>query len=144
MTAAGADGGMPTWTWDLQLHKRLRHAYGDFLLDLVVRSCAQRLVLFGPSGAGKTLSLQLIAGLVQPDRGHVRVAGRTLYDSETGTRLTPQARRLAFVFQDYALFPHLTVRQNMAFSLALAKVDKVTAAAKVARAAEILALGLLH
>lgn len=115
MTTPGAAAELPRLTWDLRLHKRLHHAGGDFLLDLVVQSDAGRLVLFGPSGAGKTLSLQLIAGLVQPDQGHVRLAGRTLYDSEAGTRLTAQARRLAYVFQDYALFPHLTVRQNIAF-----------------------------
>ena len=62
MTTPGAAAELPRLTWDLRLHKRLRHAGGDFLLDLVVQSDAGRLVLFGPSGAGKTLSLQLIAG----------------------------------------------------------------------------------
>ena len=74
------------------------------------------MVLFGPSGAGKTQALKVMAGLVRADQGHVRVAGRTLYASSEGVDLSPQQRRLAYVFQDYALFPHLTVRQNIAFA----------------------------
>ena len=111
---AGPDR-LPDWTWDLQLHKSLRHAAGDFQLDLACQSNARRLALFGPSGAGKTLSLQLIAGLTVPDRGHARLDGKTLHDVKAGISLPPQARRLAYMFQDYALFPHLTVRQNIAF-----------------------------
>lgn len=73
--------------------------------------------LYGPSGSGKTLTLQAIAGLLKPDGGHVRINGRTLYDAAAGTSLPPRARRVGYLFQDYALFPHLTVRQNVAFGL---------------------------
>jgi molybdate transport system ATP-binding protein len=58
----------------------------------------------------------MLAGIVQPDHGHIRIAGRTLFDSARRIDLSPQQRRLAYVFQDYALFPHLTVRQNIAFA----------------------------
>jgi molybdate transport system ATP-binding protein len=103
-------------TWDITLHKLLRHRDSRFELDLCFRCAEQRVVLFGPSGAGKSLTLRMIAGIVAPDAGRVQVAGRLLFDSTAGVSLSPQDRRLALVFQDYALFPHLTVRQNIAFS----------------------------
>jgi molybdate transport system ATP-binding protein len=102
--------------WDIDIHKRLQHGGSSFTLDVAFRSAAPRLVLFGPSGAGKTQTLKVLAGLQRADRGHVRVAGRTLYAAAEGIDLTPQQRRLAYVFQDYALFPHLTVRQNIGFA----------------------------
>lgn len=73
--------------------------------------------LYGPSGSGKTLTLQAIAGLQRPTSGHVRLDGRTLYDSAQGIDLPPPERRIGYLFQDYALFPHLSVRQNVAFGL---------------------------
>lgn len=102
--------------WDIDFTKQLRHGDSTFDLRVAFQSSAQRLVLFGPSGAGKTQTLKVIAGLVRPDRGHIRVAGRTLFASAHGVNLSPQQRRLAYVFQDYALFPHLSVRQNIAFA----------------------------
>jgi molybdate transport system ATP-binding protein len=102
--------------WDIALGKLLRHGSSRFALNLQIQSDAPRLVLFGPSGAGKTQTLKMLAGIVQPDHGHIRIAGRTLFDSARRIDLSPQQRRLAYVFQDYALFPHLTVRQNIAFA----------------------------
>lgn len=102
--------------WDVTLRKQLRHDDSHFELDMRFASDAPRLVLFGPSGAGKTQTLRMLTGIVRPERGRVAIAGRVLYDSARGVDLTPQARRLAYVFQDYALFPHLTVRQNIAFA----------------------------
>jgi molybdate transport system ATP-binding protein len=103
-------------TWDLSL-KQLRTGVGPFTLEVGFRSAAQRLVLYGPSGAGKTQTLRMIAGITPPDSGWVRVAGRTLFDAAAGLNLSPQQRQVGYVFQDYALFPHLTVRQNIAFAL---------------------------
>jgi molybdate transport system ATP-binding protein len=103
--------------WDFALCKQLRHGERSFQLDMRCQSSAPRLVLFGPSGAGKTQTLKMLAGLVQPDAGHVRLQGDTLYDSGRGLNRTPQQRRLAYMFQDYALFPHLNVRQNIGFAL---------------------------
>lgn len=102
--------------WDVALRKQLRHGAGRFELDMCFTSAARRLVLYGPSGAGKTQALRLIAGITRPDAGRVAVAGVPLFDSAAGLSLTPQQRRLGVVFQDYALFPHLTVRQNIAFA----------------------------
>lgn len=103
--------------WDVELHRVLIHDHTRFVLDAAFASDAPRLVLYGPSGAGKTQTLKMIAGIARPDSGRVAVAGRTLYDSAAGMCLSPQERRLAYVFQDYALFPHLTVRQNIASGL---------------------------
>lgn len=102
--------------WDVTLGKQLRQGASRFVLDVRFASDARRVVLFGPSGAGKTQTLRMVAGIVTPDSGRVCVAGRTLYDAAAGIALSPQQRRLGYVFQDYALFPHLTVRQNIAFA----------------------------
>lgn len=104
-------------TWDMAIRKRLQGNGHPFELDLRLHSDARRLVLFGPSGAGKTLTLKAMAGLVRPDAGSVRIDGDTLFDRERGIDLPPQQRRLAYLFQEYALFPHLTVGQNIAFGL---------------------------
>jgi molybdate transport system ATP-binding protein len=102
--------------WDVSLRKQWHGDGTGFALDLQLTSPARNVVLFGPSGAGKTQALRMIAGITRPDAGRVVVEGRLLGDTATGVWLSPQARRLAFVFQDYALFPHLTVRQNIAFA----------------------------
>jgi molybdate transport system ATP-binding protein len=107
----------PSAAWDIALCKLLRHSDTHFALDVRFTSAAQRVVLHGPSGAGKTQTLRMIAGITTPDAGRVAVAGRVLCDTSAALALSPQQRRLAYMFQDYALFPHLTVRQNIAFAL---------------------------
>ncbi len=94
-------------------------------------------VLVGPSGCGKSTLLRMIAGLEHVTDGEIRIGERRVNE------LPPKERDIAMVFQNYALYPHMTVRENMAFSLALAKIDKATIESKVARAADILALGAL-
>jgi molybdate transport system ATP-binding protein len=73
--------------------------------------------LYGPSGAGKSLTFQAIAGLLHPTRGHVRLDGRTLFDSARRIDIPAPERRIGYLFQHYALFPHLSVRDNVAFGL---------------------------
>ena len=102
---------------DLALTKTMRSAQREFSLELEYASSSDCLVVLGPSGSGKSLLLQMIAGLLKPDSGHLKLAGRTLFDAQRGINLTPQQREVAFLFQSYALFPHLSVRQNVAFSL---------------------------
>ena len=94
-------------------------------------------VLVGPSGCGKSTLLRMIAGLEQISGGEIRIGNKRVND------VPPKERDIAMVFQNYALYPHMTVRENMAFSLELAKKDKATVDSKVGRAAEILALGAL-
>jgi len=107
---------MSTPLWDVHVQRRLEHAGQRFELDVRFASSSQRLVMFGPSGAGKSQTLMLMAGLAQPDQGHVRVSGQTLIDRAQRINVPARRRGLAYVFQDYALFPHLTVAQNLAFS----------------------------
>jgi molybdate transport system ATP-binding protein len=72
--------------------------------------------LYGPSGSGKTLTLDCIAGFVAPDAGRIMLDNRILFDAESGVRLRPQQRSIGYVFQNYALFPHMTLRENLAFA----------------------------
>ena len=102
--------------WDVHVDKVLRHGDARFELQMQFASSAPRLALFGPSGAGKTQTLKTLAGIQRADRGRVVIGGQTLYDSSARIALSPQQRRLGYMFQDYALFPHLTVRQNVAFA----------------------------
>jgi len=76
--------------------------------------------LFGHSGAGKTSLLDMVAGLLTPDAGHIIVAGRTLFDSAQGINLPPQHRACGYVFQDHRLFPHLNVEANLLYGHRLA------------------------
>ncbi|MRT29127.1 sulfate/molybdate ABC transporter ATP-binding protein [Herbaspirillum sp. CAH-3] len=108
---------------DLHLQKELRAADRVFSLDITLASNSQRIVLYGPSGSGKSLTLKAIAGLMRPDSGHIRIQGRTLFDSTQGIDVRVQERNVAYLFQDYALFPHLTVAQNIAFGLARGSVN---------------------
>lgn len=88
-----------------------------FRLEVRFSSPARRIVLFGASGSGKTLTFQAIAGLIRPDEGRVEVGGRILFDSRIGICLPARQRRVGYVLQDYALFPHLTALRNVAFAL---------------------------
>ena len=102
---------------DIDIRKTLRS--GQRVFQLNARFCAegQRVVVVGPSGAGKSQLLKAIAGLMRPDSGHVRLDGDALFDAQARVNLPPQERNVAYLFQDYALFPHLSVRQNIAFGL---------------------------
>ena len=103
----------------LEAHIRKRFEAGGhvFHLDVQLRCERDVTVVFGPSGSGKSVTLQAVAGLVRPDAGSIRLGGRVLFDAGAGTDLPARARRVAYVFQDYALFPHLTVAENVAFPL---------------------------
>jgi molybdate transport system ATP-binding protein len=104
-------------TIDVVVTKRLEAADRHFALDIAFASESRRIALYGPSGAGKTLTLRAIAGLLTPDQGRIVLNGRTLFDAAARIDVRPQQRRVAYLFQDYALFPHLTVAQNVAFGL---------------------------
>jgi ABC-type sugar transport system ATPase subunit len=94
-------------------------------------------VLVGPSGCGKSTLLRMIAGLEVINKGEVLIGGEVVND------MSPKERNIAMVFQSYALYPHMTVRENLGFSLKLARAPRAEAAAKIQRAADILGLGEL-
>ncbi|MDD4924262.1 MAG: ATP-binding cassette domain-containing protein [Dehalococcoidales bacterium] len=88
-----------------------------FNLDVRLTADSGILAILGPSGSGKTMTLQSVAGLMKPDEGYVEVNGRVLFDSENKINLPVQKRKVGFVFQHYALFPHLNVWDNIAYGL---------------------------
>ena len=87
-----------------------------FTLDLEFSATHGITVLFGPSGAGKTLVLDAVAGFVRPDEGRILLDNDILYDGATEVFLPPQRRNCGYVFQNYALFPHMTLRENLEFA----------------------------
>src|SRR6202040_1356069 len=93
-----------------------KHDSAGFTLDLEFSATAGVTVLFGPSGAGKTLVLDSVAGFTQPDEGRILLDNEILYDAAAGVHLPPQKRNCGYVFQNYALFPHMTLRENLAFA----------------------------
>lgn len=90
-----------------------------FALDLEFEAGAAITVLFGPSGSGKTLTLDAIAGFVRPDEGRVMLDDDILFDGPAKVNIAPRHRRCGYVFQNYALFPHMTLRQNLLFAVGL-------------------------
>lgn len=89
----------------------------DFTLELTLEASDEILVLFGPSGAGKTMTLRLLAGLERPDAGEIRLNDRLLFSRASRVNLPPRARRCGLVFQDLALFPHLDVLGNVRYGM---------------------------
>jgi molybdate transport system ATP-binding protein len=114
-----------------------------FELDVAFSSDEDRIVIFGQSGAGKSATLQAIAGLLNPLRGRIVVGGRTLFDSSCNINLPARERRVGYVFQDYALFPHLTVWDNVAYGLINFGKWRLTEAER-SRVADMLRLMGLH
>lgn len=104
-------------SFDLQFRKRVHSAGRSFELDIRLRTEARRTVIYGPSGAGKSLTLQAVAGLLKPDSGRIGFKDQLLFDSGAGIDVPARRRGFGYLFQDYALFPHLNVRQNIAFGL---------------------------
>ncbi|QNA83073.1 ATP-binding cassette domain-containing protein [Sphingomonas sp. So64.6b] len=98
-------------SFEIEVARRL----GDTDIALSLAAGAGATVLFGPSGVGKTSVLNMVAGLLQPDRGLIRVGGETLFDAAAGIDVAPERRRAGYVFQEARLFPHLKVRANLLY-----------------------------
>ncbi len=99
------------------LQARVRNQAGSFVLDVDFQAAPGFTILFGASGAGKTTLLDCAAGLLKPGEGRIQIADRVLYDAAAGIDLPVAKRHIGYVFQSLALFPHLTVEQNIAYGL---------------------------
>ncbi len=102
---------------EVRIRKRFPNPAGSFLLNVHFRALAGFTILFGASGAGKTTLLDCIAGLAAPDDGRIVIGGEEVYASEGSINLPPWKRRVGYVLQDLALFPHLTAEQNVEYGL---------------------------
>jgi molybdate transport system ATP-binding protein len=124
------------------LTARLTARVGALSLDVALDTAPGTLVVIGPNGAGKTSLLSLLLGVLAVDGGRIEVGGGVLLDTSVRLVVPPEARRLAYVPQDYALFPHLTARENVEFALECAATS-VPRGTRSARATALLAeLGL--
>ncbi len=99
---------------ELDIHKK----YKDFVLSLQYEGECNRIGILGASGCGKSMTLQAIAGIITPDQGRIIIDGQVFFDSDKKINLTPQERRVGYLFQNYALFPNMTVADNIAAGLA--------------------------
>ena len=97
----------------MSLIVKLRKQLGGFALDVDLEADNGVTCLLGASGCGKSMTLKCIAGIEKPDEGHIELDGRVLFDSAAGIDLPPQKRQVGYLFQNYALFPNMTVRQNI-------------------------------
>ena len=97
----------------MSLDMNIKKDFGGFVLDLELQAKNEVLALLGASGCGKSMTLKCISGIVTPDEGYIKVNDRVLFDSEKGINLSPQERHVGMLFQNYALFPSMTVEQNL-------------------------------
>ncbi|MEX2583627.1 MAG: ATP-binding cassette domain-containing protein [Gemmatimonadota bacterium] len=119
----------------MSLSVQLRLSVGSFDLEVAFEAFQGITALFGPSGAGKTLTLRAIAGLTRPGEGRIVLSDRVVLDTATGFELPPRDRRIGYVFQQYALFPHLSVERNVAYG-----IQHLSAATRHQRVASLLGL----
>lgn len=121
----------------IKIRKTLRGRSGSFSLDLNLRIQTMNTVFFGPSGSGKTLTMRCIAGLAEPDAGIIAVNDTVFFDKNKKICLAPRQRHVGYVPQDYALFPHLNLLQNIAYPRT-AGLGRYISAREKARAREIM------
>ncbi len=121
---------------DLQIKKGL----ASFLLDIQFQTASSRIGVLGASGCGKSMALKCIAGIEAPQEGRIQLGGALFFDSSQGINVTPQKRNIGYLFQNYALFPHMTVAQNIAAGLKGAKAWKKARAEEMMRKFRLLEL----
>jgi molybdate transport system ATP-binding protein len=106
---------------EIDIRKRLRDYELEVKLDV---ARGEILMLVGDNGCGKTTLLNLVAGLQDPDAGRIALDGRAIYDSALKMNIPPERRNIGYVFQSYALFPHMSVYDNVAFGLCTRSLSK--------------------
>ena len=114
---------------EVKIHKKL----GEYELDVHWKSTKKRIGILGASGSGKSLTLKSIAGIEHPDQGHIQIGDHVLYDSDSRICLKPQKRNVGYMFQNYALFPTMTVEQNVGAGLVGNKKKKQEQVQKMIR-----------
>lgn len=125
---------------ELSFVKKLKSSSGEMILDIDLNLEEGNLItLYGKSGAGKTTLLLVLAGLLKPEKGRIKIGSELWTDTEKGIQLAAQKRNVGFVFQEYALFPNMTIRENLLFALGKNQSDKI-----VDHLVEIIDLGQLQ
>jgi molybdate transport system ATP-binding protein len=126
----------------MSLSFHLKKHFHSFSIDIGFSTEENMSVLFGPSGAGKSLLLNLLSGIVKPDQGFVRIEEREVFNSETGINVPIRDRQIGYLFQDYALFPHMTVFENIAYGINHLPKNKIKT--KVEELLDLMRLGGLE
>ena len=103
----------------------IKKRLGDFTLQISFDTKEETVALMGASGCGKSMTLRCIAGIQKPDAGKIIINGVTVFDSENKINLPPQKRRVGYMFQDYALFPNMTVEKNIGAVLGKERLDEL-------------------
>ncbi len=122
----------------MSLRFSLKKTFPGFDTTVELAAENELMVLFGPSGAGKSLILKMVSGIVRPDSGTVSVDGQTVFDSGSGVDAPIRKRKIGYLFQDYALFPHMTVRENIAYGVQ--RLDRNGAERRVKELIEVMRL----
>lgn len=145
MSVAAVPLSTPAIEHSLYIEVTKRYAVASqlyFQLEVAFTAQPGVTILVGRSGAGKTTLLRAIAGLCDPEKGRIMIAGRVLFDSEKKIRIGPAKRKVAFVFQDLALFPHLTVEENVSYGLrTLEREERQRRVAEILKSFQITKLG---
>lgn len=111
----------------MSLQINIKKALGDFRLDVKFTAEEEIISILGASGCGKSMTLKCIAGVETPDEGRIVIGNRVLFDSEKKINLSPQKRKVGYLFQDYALFPNMTVEENIGAGINLPRAERAKA-----------------
>lgn len=125
----------------MSVEVKIEKNLGTFQLNILFQTDSRRLGVLGASGCGKSLTLKSIAGIEHPDKGRIAINGKVLFDSDLGISLKPQVRRVGYLFQNYALFPTMTVEENIAAGLKGKKEDKRKIVAQMLERFQLCGLG---
>ena len=109
----------------MSLYCHIKKKLGHFNMEITFEAMDETVALMGASGCGKSMTLRCIAGTVKPDSGRIVINGKTVYDSEKCINLPPQQRKVGYLFQDYALFPNMTVKRNILTVLPKTRKDQI-------------------